>query len=146
VDDCLLFAPNEADIENSNSLIKYKGMDIEVEDSVEGFLGIYIQRALNENGGEQITLIQKGLIDHIVNALGFDERSNGINFSYLPLRCHCPGILREKHMILVSIAQVWLEWPCICVTIVGQTLHLLSINVQDTVSIPQGYMQDISRN
>lgn len=79
VDDCLFFSPCAADIDESLAAIKGRGMDLEVEDSVEGFLGISIKRESNENVGELITLTQTGLIDRIIIALGLDENSNGIS-------------------------------------------------------------------
>jgi hypothetical protein len=54
-------------------------MDLEVEDSVEGFLGISIKWESDDNNGELIILTQTGLIDRIINALRLDENSNGIS-------------------------------------------------------------------
>jgi hypothetical protein len=79
VDDCLFFACNEEAIQNAIQMIKDKGMDLEVEDSVGGFLGISIQRTANDDGDEYITLTQRGLIDRIINALGLGDNSNGLN-------------------------------------------------------------------
>ena len=55
-------------------------MDLEVEDSVDGFLGISADRKLGDDGEEEIHhLKQKGLIDQVIAALGLDkENSNGI--------------------------------------------------------------------
>jgi hypothetical protein len=79
VDDCLFFSPCASDIDESIAAIKERGMDLEVEDSVEGFLGISIKRESNDNNGELITLTQTGLIDRIIIALGLDGNSNGIS-------------------------------------------------------------------
>lgn len=38
-----------------------------------------MQRAMDENGDEHITLTQKGHINWIINALGLYENSNGLN-------------------------------------------------------------------
>jgi Reverse transcriptase (RNA-dependent DNA polymerase)./Integrase core domain. len=79
VDDCLFFSPCESDINNSIAAIKERSMDLEVEDSVEGFLGISIKRESNNDNSESISLTQTGLIDRIINALGLDANSNGIS-------------------------------------------------------------------
>jgi Reverse transcriptase (RNA-dependent DNA polymerase). len=69
VDDCLFFSPNSSDIDDSIRAIKERGMDLEVKDSVEGFLGISIKRETNADNNENITLTQTGLIDRIILAL-----------------------------------------------------------------------------
>ena len=78
VDDCLFFSPKKRDIESMILKIK-ESMDLEVEDSVGGFLGILIERSIGQDGNEQIKLLQTGLIDRIISALGLDgEMSNSM--------------------------------------------------------------------
>ena len=82
VDDCLFWARNECDIDQAIENIKRKGMDLQVEDSVAGFLGVHIDRypEVNENGVtvERIKLLQTGLIDRIIEALGLASKSHSV--------------------------------------------------------------------
>ena len=78
VDDCLWWSPEQRYIDEAIERVKVN-MDLEVEDSVDGFLGISVDRKLGDNGEEEIHLKQKGLIDRVITALGLDkENSNGI--------------------------------------------------------------------
>ena len=80
VDDCLFFSPDEADIDATIEDIKHCGMDLQVEDSVAGFLGVHIEREMEETTEgvqEKITLLQTGLTDRIITALGLNVKSNG---------------------------------------------------------------------
>ena len=60
-------------------------MDLQVEDSVAGFLGVHIDRyeEKDENGNtvEKICLLQTGLIDRIIDALGLDSKSHAVRTS-----------------------------------------------------------------
>ena len=80
VDDCLFWARHDADIDKTIANIKAKGMDLQVEDSVAGFLGVHIDRftETNEDGSsaEKIRLLQTGLIDRIIGALGLEAKSH----------------------------------------------------------------------
>ena len=79
VDDCLFYSATERNIDDAIGRIKDTGMDLEVEDSVGGFLGISItNRANQETGLKEIQLLQTGLIDRVITALGLDENSNGL--------------------------------------------------------------------
>ena len=82
VDDCLFFAPSESDIDDCISAIKKCGMDLQVEDSVAGFLGVHIERKpgtdKNGNETEEIHLLQTGLIERIINDLGLSKGTNGV--------------------------------------------------------------------
>ena len=82
VDDCLFFARNESDIDLAIAGIKKSGMDLQVEDSVAGFLGVHIDRysEKDENGIDVkfIRLLQTGLIDRIITALGLDTNATGV--------------------------------------------------------------------
>ena len=82
VDDCLFFARDENDIDNVINGIKNSGMDLQVEDSVAGFLGVHIDRysETSEDGKEIkfIRLLQTGLIDRIIMALGLDSNATGV--------------------------------------------------------------------
>jgi len=81
VDYCLFFSPRKRDIDSMIEKIK-ESMDVEVEDSVGKFLGILIERSIGQDGKEQIKLLQTGLIDHIISALGLDgELSNSMRTS-----------------------------------------------------------------
>ena len=78
VDDCLWWSPEQRHIDDAIERVKVN-MDLEVEDSVDGFLGISVNRKLGEDGEEEIHLTQSGLIDRVITALGLDkENSNGI--------------------------------------------------------------------
>ena len=67
VDDCLFFAPSEMDIDDCITSIKNCGMDLQVEDSVAGFLGVHIERkpAIDADGNkvEEIHLLQSNRFD-----------------------------------------------------------------------------------
>ena len=78
VDDCLWWSPEQRHIDEAIERVKVN-MDLEVEDSVDGFLGISVDRKLGDDGEEEIHLTQKGLIDRVITALGLDkENSNGV--------------------------------------------------------------------
>ena len=57
-------------------------MDLQVEDSVAGFLGVHIDRysEKDKNGIDVkfIRLLQTGLIDRIITALGLDTNATGV--------------------------------------------------------------------
>jgi hypothetical protein len=68
VDDTLLYARDQADIDNVlEKLVNREKMALEIEDSVAGFLGVHIAR---DNKTGELELTQRGLIDRIVEALG----------------------------------------------------------------------------
>ena len=78
VDDCLWWSPEQRHIDEAIEKVKVN-MDLEVEDSVDGFLGISVDRRIGEDGEEEIHLTQKGLIDRVITALGLDKsNSNGV--------------------------------------------------------------------
>ena len=78
VDDCLWWSQEQSYIDEAIEKVKVN-MDLEVEDSVDGFLGISVDRKPGDNSEEEIHLTQKGLIDRVISALGLDsENSNGI--------------------------------------------------------------------
>ncbi len=84
VDDCLFFSRSDADINAAIEKIRSTGMDLQVEDSVAGFLGVHIDRfkVTNDDGTEEtkIKLTQIGLIDRILEALGLDSSvSDGVS-------------------------------------------------------------------
>jgi hypothetical protein len=66
VDDTLLYSPKEAYINEVLEKLKALEMELEVEDSVAGFLGVHMER--NEKDGS-IKLTQKRLTKCIVDAL-----------------------------------------------------------------------------
>jgi len=77
VDDCLFFSPKKRYIDQMIQGIKDCGMDLEVMDSLGGFLGISIQRSIGADGKQEILMLQTRLIDRIISALGLDgEMSN----------------------------------------------------------------------
>ena len=70
VDDTLLYAQDEKDIDEVlYKLVEEQKMQLEVEDSVAGFLGVLIKK--NEQDGS-VELAQEGLTDRIIKALGVD--------------------------------------------------------------------------
>lgn len=71
VDDTLLYADNPAHIDEAVQALRDRGMVLEEEDSVAGFLGVHIDR--DDQG--RIFMTQKGLIKRIIEAL---------NISHLP--------------------------------------------------------------
>ena len=82
VDDCLFFAPSESDIDKCINAIKKCGMDLQVEDSVAGFLGVHIEHktTTDSNGKEveEIHLLQTGLLERIITDLGLNKGTNGV--------------------------------------------------------------------
>ena len=78
VDDCLWWSKDQSSIDKAIERVKVN-MDLEVEDGVDGFLGISVDHKKNESGENEIHLTQKGLIQRVIVALGLDvENSNGI--------------------------------------------------------------------
>ena len=82
VDDCLFFARDEKDIDDAINGIKKSGMDLQVEDSVAGFLGVHIDRYSETSAdGKEIKfirLLQTGPIDRIIVALGLNSDATGV--------------------------------------------------------------------
>jgi hypothetical protein len=66
VDDTLFYSPKAEFIEEAIAKLKALGMELEVEDSVAGFLGVHIER--NEKD-QSIKLTQTGLTKRIIDAL-----------------------------------------------------------------------------
>jgi len=82
VNDCLFSSPMKRYIDQMIQRIKDCGMDLEVEDSVGGFLGISIQRSIGADEKQEIIMLQTGLIHRIISALGLDgEMSNSVRTS-----------------------------------------------------------------
>ena len=70
VDDTLLFARNQEDIDEVlYKLVEEQGMALEVEDSVAGFLGVLIKHKEDRS----VELVQEGLTDRIIKALGVED-------------------------------------------------------------------------
>ena len=67
VDDCLFFAKDVQDIDNTLAILR-ESLTLEEEDNVAGFLGVHIERS---NG--QIKLTQRGLTKRIIEALGAED-------------------------------------------------------------------------
>ena len=71
VDDTLLYARTMEDIDEViDKLTIDKGMTLEVEDDVAGFLGVHIEK---DPTSGVISLTQRGLIDKIIEALHVDD-------------------------------------------------------------------------
>ena len=71
VDDTLFFSPDPKYIDEAIAKLKGdRGMELEAEDSVAGFLGVHIERDERNN---TIKLTQTGLIDRICKALGTNK-------------------------------------------------------------------------
>ena len=82
VDDCLFYSKHEPEIDKAIDQIKKCGMDLQVEDSVAGFLGVHIDRVtqFDKKEGkelEYIRLLQTGLIDRIIKALDLESHTSG---------------------------------------------------------------------
>jgi hypothetical protein len=72
VDDTLLYARNQADIDAVIQGLHDQGMDLQREEDVAGFLGVHIDRRTDGT----IKLTQKGLIKRIVDALNINHLPN----------------------------------------------------------------------
>ena len=72
VDDCLFFSPKASTIDDAIAGIESTGMQLEIEDSVAGFLGVHINQDVQSG---KITLTQLGLIDRIISSLGLSSSS-----------------------------------------------------------------------
>lgn len=70
VDDTLFFSPKEGFIDEAINRLRERGMDLEVEGEVAGFLGVHIER--NAEDGT-IVLTQSGLAKRIVEALDIED-------------------------------------------------------------------------
>ena len=66
VDDTLFYSPKKEWIDEAIEKLKAHKMELEVEDSVAGFLGVHIERNTDEG---TIKLTQKGLITRIIETL-----------------------------------------------------------------------------
>jgi hypothetical protein len=66
VDDTLFYSPKAEYIEEAIAKLKELGMELEVEDSVAGFLGVHIER---DEKDQLIKLTQSGLTKRIIEAL-----------------------------------------------------------------------------
>jgi hypothetical protein len=69
VDDCSFFSKNQSNIDKSIEAIRGTEMELNVEDDVAGFLGVHINH--NDNG--KVTLLQTGLINRVITAMGLDD-------------------------------------------------------------------------
>jgi hypothetical protein len=70
VDDTLLWSVKSEWIDEAIAQLQTRGMKLEIEDSVAGFLGVHIER--NQTDGS-IKLTQVGLIKRIIAALGVEH-------------------------------------------------------------------------
>jgi hypothetical protein len=71
VDDTLFFAPRQEYIDKAIAKLREQQMELEIEESVAGFLGVHIER---NDTDSTIKLTQVGLAQRIVDALGIDEK------------------------------------------------------------------------
>lgn len=71
VDDTLFFSPNAKYIDETIEKLRERGMELEVEGSVAGFLGVHLDR---DETNQSIKLTQKGLIKRIIEALGTTKK------------------------------------------------------------------------
>ena len=80
VEDSLFFARDEKDIDDAINGIKKSGLDLQVEDSVAGFLGVHVdQYSKTSADGKEIKficLLQTRLIDRIITALRLNSNAN----------------------------------------------------------------------
>ena len=70
VDDTLFYSPRQEYIDEVIQQLQEQGMDLEVEGSVAGFLGVHIER--NEQD-DSIKLTQRGLAKRIIDTLQIDH-------------------------------------------------------------------------
>ena len=83
VDDCLFFSPAEKYIDDMIARLQDEDMKLSVEDDVAGFLGVHIN--CREDG--TIELLQTGLIDQIISAMGLEganPKSTPAEYGSLP--------------------------------------------------------------
>jgi hypothetical protein len=80
VDDTLLWSLKNEWIQETTKQLQEKGVTLEIEDSVSGFLGVHIER--NQSDGS-IKLKQVGLIKRIIAALGIESEPE-VNTPTLP--------------------------------------------------------------
>jgi hypothetical protein len=69
VDDTLFFSPKQECIDEIMIKLKAKGLDLNIEEDVTGFLGVHVGK--NPNGSIELT--QVGLMDRIIGALGHEQ-------------------------------------------------------------------------
>ncbi len=84
VDDTLLYSPKPEYIEEALAKLRNQGMDLEVEDSVAGFLGVHIDHTKTT---ATIKLTQKGLTQRIIKALNvgsLESKETPAEFGALP--------------------------------------------------------------
>ena len=84
VDDCLFFSPAEKYIDDMIAHLQDEDMKLSVEDDVAGFLGVHIN--CREDG--TIELLQTGLIDQIISAMGLEgtnPKSTPAEYGSLPV-------------------------------------------------------------
>jgi Reverse transcriptase (RNA-dependent DNA polymerase) len=70
VDDTLFYSPRMEYIDEAIKQLRERGMDLEVEGEVAGFLGVHINRNATEN---TITLTQSGLVKRVIEALEIND-------------------------------------------------------------------------
>ena len=114
VDNCLFFAARKSNIEKVVKAIKEeRKMDLIVEDSDCGFLGISMNKRKGNDGCQEIQLLQTGLIDRVIVALGLDEHSNGMSTpaceKILPKHAH-----GDPHDLGFNYASVVGMAMCLC--------------------------------
>jgi hypothetical protein len=68
VDDTLFFSPKQEYIDEILLKLKAKGLDLNIEEDVAGFLVVHVGK--NPNGSIELT--QVGLTDRIIGALGLE--------------------------------------------------------------------------
>ena len=71
VDDTLFFSPKQEYIDEAIQSLVDQGVQVEVEDSVAGFLGVHMER---DESNSSIKLTQKGLTNRIIKALDIDDK------------------------------------------------------------------------
>ena len=64
----MFFSPSESHVQNTFVKLREQKLEFEVEDDVAGFLGI----AINKLPNGTLELLQTGLIDRVISALGLE--------------------------------------------------------------------------
>jgi hypothetical protein len=71
-DDCCIFAHDDAIIDKLIQDLRDDSFLLKDEGDIEDFLGIHIERTVDDDGGIEISMTQTGLIDSIIEDLGLN--------------------------------------------------------------------------
>ena len=100
VDDCLFYAPSQQHIDIVFDEMRKTDLDFEIENELAGFLGVKVNN--REDGS--IELLQTGLIDRVILALGLEgANAKAIPAEHNPLGSYVDGEERNEHFNYASV-------------------------------------------